>query len=88
MAIENIINSLGVSLVLLGFLLLTLKKLRPEDKAYNLLNLAGAALTGYGSYLIHAIPFVVLEFVWGAVAMFALVRNAPRKQKIEMKKEK
>lgn len=75
MTFENIINSAGVSLILFAFFLLTLKKLRPEDKAYNLLNLAGAVLAAYGSYLINAIPFVILEGVWAAAACYALLRN-------------
>ncbi len=75
MGIENIINSAGVSLILLAFFLLTLNKLKPEDKAYNLLNLAGAALAGYGSYMINAIPFIILEGVWALVAIYALVKN-------------
>lgn len=75
MTYENLINSSGVSLILLAFLLLTINKLKPQDKAYNLLNLAGAALAGYGSYLINAMPFVVLECVWGLVAIYALIKN-------------
>ena len=75
MTFENTINSAGVSLILLAFLLLTLNKLKPEDTTYNLLNLAGAALAGYGSYLINAIPFVILEGVWALVAIYALVKN-------------
>ena len=74
MTIENIINSAGVSLILLAFFLLTLNKFKPEDKTYNLLNLAGAALAGYGSYLINAIPFVILEGVWALVAIY-LIKN-------------
>jgi hypothetical protein len=75
MTFENIINSSGVSLILLAFLLLTLNRLKPEDKTYNMLNLAGAALAGYGSYLINAIPFVILEGVWALVAIYALIKN-------------
>ena len=71
----NVINSIGVVLVLLAFLLITLKVIKPEDRVYNLLNLAGSLLTGYGSYLIQAIPFVVLEIVWGSVAIYALFKN-------------
>lgn len=75
MSYENIINTAGVSLILLAFLLLTLKKLKPESRSYHLLNLVGAGLACYGSYLIDAIPFVVLEGTWAAVAMYGLLRN-------------
>lgn len=75
MTVENIINTAGVSLILLAYLLLTLKKLKPEDRSYNLLNLAGAGLACYGSYLIDAIPFVVLEATWAAVALYGLFKK-------------
>jgi len=75
MSVENIINTAGVSLILLAYLLLTLKKLKPEDRSYNLLNLAGAGLACYGSYLIDAIPFVVLEATWAAVALYGLLKK-------------
>jgi len=75
MSTENIINSSGVFLILLAFLLLTLNKLKSEDKIYNGLNLVGALLACYGSYLIEAIPFVILEGTWALVALYGLLKN-------------
>ena len=75
MAVPDIINSLGVSLILVAFLLLTLKKVDPQSKVYHLLNLAGAGLACYGSVLINAIPFVVLEGIWCLVALYGLLRK-------------
>jgi len=74
MPLADIINSFGVSLILLAFLLLTLKKVTPQSVAYNLLNLIGAGLACYGSVLINAMPFVVLEAIWCAVAIYGLAR--------------
>jgi ribose/xylose/arabinose/galactoside ABC-type transport system permease subunit len=75
MSIPDIINTLGVSLILLAFLLLTLKKVSSESNAYNLLNLFGAGLACYGAWLIGAMPFVVLEVIWCAVAVYGLLRK-------------
>lgn len=72
----NIINSFGVSLILLAFFLLTIGKLRQQDPAYNLINLVGAGLACYGSVLIHAVPFIVLEAVWCLVAIYGLLKRA------------
>jgi len=74
MSTPDIINSLGVSLILLAFLLLTLKKVTPQSVAYNLLNLVGAGLACYGSVLINAMPFVILEAIWCLVAVYGLIR--------------
>jgi hypothetical protein len=76
MDIANIINSCGVSLILLAFFLLTIGKLKQQDAAYNLLNLIGAGLACYGSVLIHAVPFIVLEGVWCVVAIYGLLKRA------------
>lgn len=76
MVSANLINSVGVSLILLAFLLLTLKKVRPEDKIYNLLNLFGAGLAGIGAYMINSMPFVVLEVIWVMVALFGLYKSS------------
>ena len=74
MALADIINSLGVSLILVAFFLLTIKKIEAESPYYNLLNLVGAILDCYGSYLIKSVPFMVLEAIWGLVALYGLMR--------------
>lgn len=76
MSIPDIINTAGVSLILLAFFLLTLKKIAPTSKTYNLLNLLGAGLACYGAWLIGAMPFVVLEIIWCAVAAYGLTRKS------------
>jgi hypothetical protein len=44
------------------------------------LNFVGGALACYSSYLIHFMPFVVLEGTWSAVAGVALIRRALGRQ--------
>ena len=70
----NLIGTIGVALLLAAFLLNLLKLLRADSATYSALNLAGAALACYSSYLIDFMPFVVLEGVWTAAAAFALGR--------------
>ena len=72
----NVIGSIRVALLLAAFVLNLLKVLRGDGAAYSLLNLVGAALACYSSYLIDFLPFVVLEGVWAAAAAFALGRAA------------
>jgi hypothetical protein len=75
MDLPTIINSAGVSLILLAFILLTIGKTQSQDKLYNLLNLIGAGLACYGAILIDAIPFVVLEGIWCIVAIYGLLKR-------------
>ncbi|MGH8655073.1 MAG: CBU_0592 family membrane protein [Gammaproteobacteria bacterium] len=47
----TLIGSLGVALLLLAFLLNLFKRLRSDGYPYLLLNLVGAALACYSSYI-------------------------------------
>jgi hypothetical protein len=72
----NLIGTVGVALLLGAFVLNLLKRMSADGYAYTLLNLLGAGLACYSSYLIDFIPFVVLEGVWAIAAAFALGRKA------------
>jgi len=71
----TVIGSIGVALLLVAFVLNLLHLLRADGFAYSVLNLVGAALACYSSWLIDFMPFVVLEGVWAAAAAYALVRR-------------
>jgi len=71
----TLIGSLGVALLLLAFLLNLFKLLRSDGYPYLLLNLVGAALACYSSYLISFMPFVILEGTWAVVAAVQLART-------------
>jgi membrane associated rhomboid family serine protease len=75
---ETAIGSLGVALLLLAFLLNLVRVLSTESYPYTALNLAGASLAGYASYLIGFVPFVILEGTWAGVAAVALARRILR----------
>ena len=47
----TLIGFVGVTLLLVAFLLNLLRLLRPDGQAYMWLNLAGASLACYSSYL-------------------------------------
>ena len=70
----NVIGAVGVAFLLVAFVLNLLKVLRADGYSYSALNLVGAGLACYSSYLIDFMPFVVLEGVWTAAAAFALGR--------------
>jgi hypothetical protein len=80
MDIPTIIGSAGVALLLLAFLLNLLKRLGQDSIPYALMNMIGAGLSGYASFLIGFVPFVILEGTWCAVAAVALVRLLLRRR--------
>ena len=72
----TMIGSVGVTLLLIAFLLNLAKVMRAEGLPYLTLNLIGAGLACYSSYLIRFMPFVVLEGTWALVAMLAIARRS------------
>lgn len=74
MSFPNLIATVGVTLLLLAFLLNSLSVLRHDSWHYQALNALGAGLSCYASWLIGFMPFVVLEATWGLVAIAALAR--------------
>jgi hypothetical protein len=77
MSTSDIIASLGVIILLVAFLLNLYKKVAAESRIYTSLNFVGAAMCGVSSYMISFYPFVVLEGIWAAFALFSFF-NVPR----------
>lgn len=63
----------GVAILLLAFLLNLLRKISSNSLSYILMNIVGAGLACLASWLIHYIPFVILEGVWTLVSVFAMI---------------
>jgi hypothetical protein len=75
---STIVGFLGVAILLVAFFL-NLSRLVHADRAIYLgLNLAGAALACWSSYLIEFLPFVLLEGTWAIVTIVALGRGLLR----------
>ena len=66
------VGSAGVFLLLIAFFLNLVGRLGSGSLAYASLNLLGAGLACYASWLLDFLPFVVLEGTWAVVAAFAL----------------
>ncbi len=70
----DIISAVGVSLILLAFILSTLNYISNTSKLYFVLNSIGGGFACYGSYLLQSMPFIILEFTWTLVALVGLVK--------------
>ncbi len=75
MDFPTIIASIGVSLLLIAFFLNMFHYLNENSMMYIGLNIAGAAISCYASFLIHFMPFVILEGTWGVVALAGLIKK-------------
>ena len=75
MSVSSLIGSVGVTILLLAFVLNLTQKLKADSSAYLLMNILGAFLAGVSSYMISFWPFVVLEGVWVIASLFPLIKK-------------
>lgn len=75
MATSDVIATIGVSILLIGFFLQILKVISSQSLIYSVLNLVGSALAGYSSWLIGFMPFVILESVWALVSLYGVIMS-------------
>lgn len=68
------IGFIGVLILLLAYLLNLAGKILKDGLLYIVLNIVGAGLACLASWLIHYMPFVLLEATWTLVSLGALVR--------------
>ena len=78
----TLVGSLGVALLLLAFFLNLFNFIAQDGFTYIGMNIAGAGLACWSSWMIAFVPFIVLEAVWCLVAVAALAKRvcAPQAQ--------
>ena len=74
MVYNDIIGTLGVGLILIAYFLNTEKLLPKDSKLFYVLNIIGALLACYASFLINYWPFVILEGTWTLVSIYGLMK--------------
>jgi hypothetical protein len=72
------VGTIGVSLLLLAYVLDVSDKLDDDSPWFFGLNAVGAALAGFSAYMIKFWPFVVLEGIWAVVSVVALIKRLRR----------
>jgi hypothetical protein len=71
---NDIIGTLGVGLILLAYFLNTARLLEKNKQLFYVMNIIGAALACYASFLIDYWPFVILEGTWTLVSIYGLMK--------------
>lgn len=75
MTYNDIIGTIGVALILIAYFLNTERLIPVNGKLFFVINMIGAALACYASYLISYWPFVILEGTWTLVSIYGLMRT-------------
>ena len=73
MSFAEILGTVGVSMILVGFSLNLFGLMQRRSYKYVLLNLVGGGLACTASILIEFFPFIILEGTWTVVAVVGLV---------------
>ncbi|MEO8412131.1 MAG: hypothetical protein ABI472_00665 [Ginsengibacter sp.] len=66
------IGSIGVTMLLVAFLLILLNKISKNGIAYLLMNLIGSSLAAIAAWLIHYTPFIILETAWMVASLLGI----------------
>lgn len=71
----EIVGWLGMILILVAYWLVSIRKITPVSKTYQLLNLFGAAFVIVNVGFHGAIPSVVLNLVWLIIALYGFFQK-------------
>ena len=74
MTFSEIIGAIGVSILLIGYLMNLNGKLASNSALYMLMNVLGSGMAFYSSYLIDFMPFMVLEGIWTGISAWSLAK--------------
>jgi CHASE2 domain-containing sensor protein len=72
---NDIVGSIGVAIILMAYFLNTEKLIKNNGKLYYVLNIIGAGLACYASFLLNYWPFVILEGAWTLVSIYGMMKT-------------
>jgi len=67
----------GALMILIAYAGHQFGKMNPRSVAYNLLNAIGSGILGYVALFQFKLGFVVLEFAWVVISIWAMTRRSP-----------
>ena len=76
----DIIGAIGVGIILLAYFLNIFSWIKKDGILFYLMNIIGASIACFTSYLIHYIPFVILEGTWAIVSVIGLLKSIKKPQ--------
>jgi len=75
MTFNDIIGSIGVGIILIAYYLNTAGLIIKNGKLFYVMNVLGAAIACYASWLIDYWPFIILEGMWTLVSIYGLMKT-------------
>lgn len=75
MSYNDIIGAAGVGLILLAYFCNIFSFITKDGKLFFAMNIIGAGLACYASWLINYWPFVILEGTWTLVSIAGFIKT-------------
>ena len=72
----EVIGWIGTSLVVIAYLLVSTRRIKPTSKQYQWLNLAGSIGILINAAVLHAIRSVGLNVLWLLIAAYGLLKTS------------
>jgi uncharacterized protein YigE (DUF2233 family) len=80
MSTADFLGTVGVTMLLIAFVLNQRRTLSEHSRSFLGVNLIGAILCAVSAWMVKFYPFVALESVWAVVAGWGLFRWRPELQ--------
>ncbi len=77
---NDLIGTIGVLIILIAYFLNNFSIIKQNGNLYFFLNIIGASIACYTSYLINYIPFVILEGSWAIISVIGLIKTIKKPQ--------
>lgn len=74
MSYNDVVGIIGVGLILLAYFLNVFSLIPKEGLLFFAMNIVGATLACYASFLINYVPFMILEGTWTLVSIAGLIK--------------
>ena len=68
----DILGTIGVGVIIIGYVLLQIERIRSEQVMYSLLNAVGALLILVSLYYSFNLPSFIVEFFWLLISIFGI----------------
>jgi hypothetical protein len=80
MTSNDCIGIIGVGLILFAYFLNIFSLIKKDGVLFYLMNIIGASIACFTSYLINYFPFVILEGTWVLVSLIGLLKTIKKPQ--------
>ena len=77
---NDIIGTIGVGVILLAYFFNIFSWIKKDGILFYMMNIIGAGIACFASYLINYMPFVILEATWAIVSVIGLLKNIKKPQ--------